>query len=1088
MRLMFANVLAFCLLAGGLLPTVVAAEIREPEEKKETPFDHLEWRSIGPVNMTGRVVDVEGVSGDPNVVWVGAAAGGIWKSTNGGLTFDPVFDDEDVASIGDLGLAPSNPAVVYAGTGEANVRNSVSFGRGVYRTTDGGQSWRFLGLEDTRHISRVIVHPNDPDTVWVGALGHIFGPNEERGVFKSTDGGETWRKVLYLDDRHGVADLDVDINNPNVVIAGLWHFDRKPWTHTSGSEEGGIFRSVDGGETWEKITAGLPKLMGRTGVKIAPSNSNVVYVIAESNEGVLFRSDDAGKTFKKVSEELNIVSRGLYYTDMRVDPTNENRVFAVSSRLFRSIDGGKNFDQISQSTHVDYHSLWIDPEDPRRLWQGQDGGVAVSYDGGDTWDVIRNIPIAQFYQIFHDDREPFYYLGGGLQDNGTWYGPSRTREPAGILSDDWRIISFGDAYFTVPHPEQVDLFISEWQGGGIQRTDMRTRQQIDISPQPRRNDGGPVENQEYRFNWNSPIIQSPHDPHKIYFAGNVVFVTEDFGDTWKEISPDLTTNDKEKQGNAGGPVWFENTAAEWHCTIISFAESPAEAGVLWAGTDDGNLQISRDSGSEWTNVIGNVDVPANSPVSHVEPSRTAGGTAYLSFDRHMFDDPAPHIFKTTDYGATWRRLKTDFEPASYVWVVREDPKNTDLIYAGTELGLFASYDAGESWQRFHLANFPTAPVHDILIHPRHNDLLLGTHGRAMWVFDDATPLQNWSDEIAEQNAHLFPVRPTMRFPKRFTRYGMGDKKHKAPNPPDGALITYYLKENLDLKENLEAPPKAAEDKEKKEEATEESTGEGTEKVAQKPEERIKIRILNAEGEVIRTLDNDELGKKAGLNRIAWNLAEDGPRQRRDDAPRGRRGVFGGPPVGPAVLPGTYTVQMEVDGETWETPVEVTMDPHLEVSLADLKAQHTAASKLVEMVSGNNDTLRKMDALRAQMKAHQAFAKSIKRELSEEGQEAWKAFEEKLTELAERVTRPEGKTFWSVGPRHSEGVNGLLGNLDDAFAAPTIYQEKLLVTLTEEHQEILADWETLMSEDLAALNVALGADGLTSLTVPILTEE
>ncbi|NJL29032.1 MAG: hypothetical protein HC897_14660 [Thermoanaerobaculia bacterium] len=432
---------------------------------EDDPLGRLEWRNVGPVNMSGRVADVEGLSGDPRIVYVGTASGGIWKTTDGGMSFAPIFDAQPTLSIGDLALAPSNPEVIYAGTGEGNVRNSVSFGTGVYRSLDGGTTWSHLGLEKTRYIARIAVDPQNPDVAFVAAVGNIYAPSPERGVFRTRDGGKSWEKVLYLDEHHGAADLDLDPQNPNVVFAALWRFERKPWKITSGSEEGGVWRSLDGGTTWTKLGKGLPKLMGRIGVKVAPSNPRVVYVIAESNEGTLFRSEDRGETFVKVSDDTKIVSRGFYYTDLRVDPQDENTVYPVASQLFRSIDGGKSFERISAKTHVDFHSLWIDPQNPRRMWQGQDGGVAVSHDGGERWQPIRNLPIGQFYQVFADARQPFYYLGGGLQDNGTWYGPSRSRERAGILSDEWRMMSFGDAYWVVPHPEEVDHFLSESQAG-----------------------------------------------------------------------------------------------------------------------------------------------------------------------------------------------------------------------------------------------------------------------------------------------------------------------------------------------------------------------------------------------------------------------------------------------------------------------------------------------------------------------------------------------------------------------------------------------------------------------------------------------
>ncbi len=1064
------SVLQSALWLSAVLSILPISTIGE-EAGKDDPFAHLEWRNVGPVNMSGRVADVESVPGDPRTVYVGAASGGIWKSTDGGLTFQPIFDDQPIASIGDLALAPSNPEVIYAGSGEGNVRNSVSFGNGVYKSTDGGASWTHVGLEDTRHISRVVVHPTNPDVVYVAAIGHIYGPNEERGVFRTTDGGKSWEKVLYTDDRHGAADLDLDPTNPNILFAALWHFERKPWTMTSGGEEGGVYRSVDGGTTWKKLEKGLPKMLGRIGVKIAPSNPEVVYVIAESNDGTLFRSDDRGETFIKVSEDVTIVSRGFYYTDLRVDPSDENRIYAIASRLFRSIDGGKSFERIARKVHIDFHSLWIDPKDPRRLWVGQDGGVAVSYDRGDSWEPIRNLPLAQFYQVFFDQREPFYYLGGGLQDNGAWYGPSRTREPAGILPDEWKMMSFGDAYWVVPHPEQVDLYLSESQAGGIVRTDMRTRQQIDVSPQPRRNDGGPAGELEVRFNWNAPIIASPHDPMTVYFAGSKVFKTLDFGDTWETISPDLTTADPDKLGNAGGPVWPENTTAEYHCTVISFAESPVEAGVLWAGTDDGNLQLSRDGGETWTNLVTNVPgLPEFSPVSHIEPSITAAGTAYAAFDRHMFDDFRPHIFRTTDFGATWTRISGGIAEDAWVWALREDPKNPQLIYAGTELGLWATFDGGGEWRELRLKNLPTVAVHDVLVHPRENDLILGTHGRAIFVFDDATALQQWSDVPEDAAALLFDLRPAMRFPVRFTRYGLGDKKLVAPNPPAGALITYYLKESLETE---------PEDAEEDSEAGDTDTDDGP-VTAEAEEDRIRIEILDSGDEVIRTLD--EVDKNAGVHRVAWDLSMDPPRQRTDDKPEPSE-FFGRGPRGPRVLPGTYTVRLTVDGESQEKTVEVTVDPLVDVTAEELQKQFEAAAQLTEMRSGVNDALRGIDSFQAQLEERRTTAKLLKNELPGELEESIKSFEEALKARLESLTKDPDKPFWSLGPRLSQRLGNLFGNIDGAFAAPTMAQAAYLVELEAEYAEAMTAWNRFLSEDVAELNRLLDDHRIPKLAVP-----
>lgn len=1048
--------LALSLLAAGA--TLAAAE------SEGHPLDNLTWRNIGPANMSGRVADVEGVGGRPEVLYVGSASGGVWKTVDGGTTFEPIFTDQAVASIGDVAVAPSNSSVIYVGTGEGNPRNSVSFGNGVYKSTDAGATWSHLGLEETRYITRIVVDSADPDHLCVGALGNIFAPGPERGVFCSWDGGATWEKTLYLDDEHGVSDMEIDPANPNVLYAGMWRFERKPWTHRSGSEAGGVFRSIDGGRTWKRLEKGLPELVGRIGVKLAPSRPETVYVIAESNEGVLFRSDDRGDTFQKVSDDVRIVSRGLYYTDMRVSPVDEDEVYAVSSRLFRSVDGGKSFERISRSTHVDYHSLWIDPETPNRIWQGQDGGIALSRDGGESWEPFRNLPLAQFYQIFADSREPFYVVGGGLQDNGTWYGPSRTRDAAGILEDHWWMMSFGDAYFVVPHPEIPDLYLSEYQGGGIVRTDTRTGRQVEVNPQTRRNDGGPVGDLTYRFNWNAPIIASPHDPATVYFAGNVVFRTTDFGDTWEQISPDLTTDDPEKLGDAGGPVWFENTTAEWHCTVISLAESPLEPGVLWAGSDDGKIHLTRDGGGEWVDVSVNLEgVPEFSPVSHLEPSRSAPGSAIATFDRHMFGDFRPHIYRTADYGASWTRVSTEGLPEDgWIWVLRQDPLNHDLLYVGTEVGLYASWNAGESWQRLHLDNLPTVSVHDILIHPSKNDLVLGTHGRGIFIFDDATPIQRWS-EVGDAAVHLFPAAPGLRFARTFTRYGLGDREFRGPNPPYGAAITYYLAEAI------EAEGEGTDTSERDEDGDEDEA-----------EPRLELTIVDSRGRVVRELE--ELPLEAGVNRVYWDLTSEPPRRRDDEPPDFAE--FADEAGGPEVLPGTYTVRLRLDAEVLEVPVEVDVDPLLETTRAGLEAQYEMASRLRDLISVANDALRALDVLEAELEARKASVEALRREMPREIRAGRRELAEDLERLAAELTRPEGKPYWSLGPRLADHLSSLFGSVDGrAFRAPTAAQRAFFAELEAESDEVFASIDQLFTDLVPELNRRLAEHALPGLSVP-----
>lgn len=1028
-----------------LLLTIVSAavcgsrsgETREQGDGAESIdtklFDNLEWRSIGPANMGGRTADIEGVAGNPNIVYVATASGGLWKTTNGGVTWTPIFERQGTISIGDIAVAPNNPDVIWVGTGEADTRNSVSFGDGVYKSNDGGKTWLHLGLKESEHVSRIVINPDNPDIVYVGALGHAFGPNEERGVFMTTDGGKTWQKTLYIDAQHGVADLDIEASNPNIVYAAMWRFERKPWTHTSGSEKGGVFKSIDGGRTWARLTEGLPKLMGRIGVKVAPSNPNVVYVIVESKEGTLYRSDDRGETFKQVSKERRIVSRGFYYTDLRVDPLNDNRVYAVASTLFVSIDGGRSFRSITGRTHIDYHALWIDPKNPSRLWQGQDGGIAVSYDQGETWEYVNNIPLGQFYQVHADNRAPFYWISGGLQDNGGWTGPSRTREPAGIMNDDWRMVNFGDGFHVLNHPDDPNLYLSESQGGNIVRTDFATREQQSASPQPQGSGGGPASDVKYRFNWNSPVALSPHDKNTVFFGGNVVFKSTDFGKTWSEISSDLTTNDREKQKEAGGPIAFENSTAEYYCTIISLAESPVKRGMIWAGTDDGNLQLTTDGGQSWNNLFKSVpNMKTGSPVSHVEPSRTGAETAYVAFDRHMLNDFRPYVFKTTDSGRSWRDISGNLPAKAYVHVVREDPRNPRLIYAGTELGLFVSYTGGSTWARLELKNLPHVAVHDIVVHPRDNDLILATHGRSIWILDDAAPVQQISRSIVDKDFHLFDVRSAVRFTARFSRYGIGDKVFTGPNPPYGALITYYLKD--------------------------------------KPEEKatVKAQILDQSGKVIRELNR--IPSEKGVNRIAWDLRHESPHLRRppdDDEVR-----FGGGPRGPQVLPGIYSVKLIVGDRSEETRVEVRLDSLVSVPRPDLEVQLDHALKLRDMQSAVNDALKALDSIKEQL---QQIEKTVKDRMPDAPKELRDAIAEHLKETESHqssLARQSGGLGLGGGARLIERLGSLFSGIDGVNAAPTPYQKQYFDELQAEFRQKMARVNEYFTAGLARLNETL----------------
>jgi photosystem II stability/assembly factor-like uncharacterized protein len=1048
-RAALACVLLSCpsLAARAQQQTATPQTTRTPENPEDATteiksFERLEWRSIGPANMGGRIADIEGVAGNPNVIYVATASGGLFKTTNGGVRWTPLFERQGSISIGDIALEPGNPDVIWLGAGESAVRNSVSFGDGVYKSTDGGRTWQHMGLRDTEHVSKILVNPRNSDIVYVGAQGHAFAPNEERGVFMTTDGGRTWAKTLYIDAEHGVADMDIDPSNPNIVYAVMWKFRRTPWTHTSGDERGGLFRSIDGGRTWKKLEGGLPKVMGRIGVAVAASSPNVVYAITEAKEGTLWRSDDRGETWRNVSKQTNIVSRGFYYTHVRVDPTNENRVFAVASTLFASVDGGHSFRPISGGTHIDFHALWLDAQNPKRMWQGQDGGIAVTYDGGESWEVVNNFAAGQFYQIYADDRQPFYYVMGGLQDNGTWTGPSRTREPTGIQNDDWRMISFGDGFYVMNHADDPDMYLSESQRGNVVRTDMRTREQQLVVPYMG-GGGGPASDAKYRFNWNTPLVPSPHDKNTVYITGNVVFKSTDFGKSWTIISPDLTTNDREKQKSAGGPVAFENTGAEYHTTIISFAESPLRAGVLWAGTDDGNLQVTNDAGKNWRNVVKNVPgLAANSPVSHVEPSRTDADLVYVAFDRHMLDDRRPYVYKTSDGGRTFQNITGNLPSNAYVHIVREDPRNTRLLYAGTELGLYVSYNGGGSWTSLALKNLPVVAVHDIIVHPRDNDLIIATHGRSIYILDDATPVQQLTPEVAREDVHLFDVRPALRYATRMTRYGVGDKAFAGANPPYGALVSYYLKQKPDDKT------------------------------------KVKLQILDSAGKTVSEIENS--AKERGLNRVSWNLRYGGPTVRRP--PTDEEVQFTGGPRGPQVLPGTYTAKLFVGEKSYERKVEVRLDPTVSVAAADLRETLDMELRLRDMQTATNNALHTLDSLKSQIEfvertvRDRLDASSVPKELAD----ALAAQKKRVEELQNLLAQPEGGLGFEGRAQLVDRIGGLFFTLDSSNAAPTPAARELYGDLQKEFDSKVGEVNKFLSEAVPRLNEALRRVGAPTL--------
>jgi photosystem II stability/assembly factor-like uncharacterized protein len=910
-----------------LIP-IAAAQTGDSQNDIPKQLNRLAWRSAGPAAMGGRISGIEGVPGNPRLIYAATGSGGLFKTTNGGVTWQGIFEHPETISIGDIAIDPKSPDTVWVGTGEANVRNSVSIGSGMYYTGDGGKTWEHRGLDQTMTISRVALDPRDPRRVFVAAVGHPFGPNADRGVFFSPDAGRTWQKVLYIDPLNGASDLDIDPLNPDTIFAGMWQFDRKPWRYDSGGTTGGLFKSRDGGKTWKKITNGLPALMGRIGVKVAPGNSRIVYVVAESKEGSLFRSQDGGETFEVVNKDRSLTTRGYYYCDLRVDPRDENRVYVLEGALEVSNDGGRNFSRIGGSVHGDLQALWIDPQDPARMWQGSDGGLASSWDMGQTWQHVSNISLGQFYHVYADNRKPFYDISGGTQDNGTWIGPSQTREPSGILNDDWRMISTIVGFNVLSESEDPDIVLTQTPGGTLLRTDLRTRDQQSIGPQVRGNNGGTAADLQYRFAWDAPLVRSPFGKDTFYYGSNVIFQSGDKGATWEPISRDLTKADPSKWKPSGGPIFTDNSSSEVYGAVTHISESSVRRGVIWAGTDDGNIQVTTNGGGQWQNVAPNIKgVEPGSPVSALETSHVNENVVYAGFDRHMLDDMGPHLFKTTDSGKTWTSIVEGLPSNAFIWVLREDLKNSNVLYLGTEVGAFVSFNGGAHWSRFNLANLPNVAVRDIFLQPDRNDILLATHGRGIYILDDATPIQQIA---AAHSAALFPVRPALRYTVRATRAGGGDTEFAAANPPYGALLNY----------NLPAQT-----------------------------EEVHFEVLDAAGKVIRTIPAPGNERGPGVHRITWDLranppaageAAGGGRRGGGGERGGEGGGRGGAPRGPQVLPGVYTVRMTAGSTTAEQKVKVELDPELKVSSADLQSQWQTLEKISTMIRTAGDMLRESD--------------------------------------------------------------------------------------------------------------------------------
>ncbi len=970
----------------------------------------LRVRSIGPAGMSGRIAAIDAVEADPDTVYAGAATGGIWKSTDGGLVWKPIFDDQPVAAIGALAIFQPDPAIVWAGTGEGNVRNSVSIGDGVYKSVDGGATWKKAGLEKSERIHRIVLHPSDPDIAWVAALGPLWSDGVERGVFKTVDGGKSWRKVLYVDERTGAADLAIDPTNPNRLLASTWQFRRTPWTFRSGGPGSGLWQSDDGGETWQRLEKedGLPAgELGRIGLAIARSNPSVVYAMVEAKKSALLRSDDGGRTFRNVNSKYDVNPRPFYFGEIRVDPRDPDKVYSLDYTIRVSTDGGKSFATVVRwdEIHGDHHAMWIDPSDPDHFYSGNDGGVAVTGDGGRNNRFVANLPLAQFYHVAVDMDVP-YHVYGGLQDNGSWRGPSAVDQDGGIRNHFWKVVGSGDGFETLPDPVDSTRGWSLWQGGNVQRYDLVSGELKDVKP-------APPDGVKLRFNWNAALAVDPFDPATIYLGSQFVHRSTDRGETWATVSPDLTTNDpaKQKQAESGG-LTPDVTGAENYTTLVTIEPSRIERGLLWTGSDDGRLHVTRDGGATWTSVEKGVPgVPATTWIPAIHASSHAAGTAFAVFDNHRRGDFAPYVARTDDFGATWRSLATP-ELRGYALSIVQDPVDPDLLFLGTEFGLWISTDAGRSWTRF-TQGLPTVAVFDLVIHPRDHDLVIGTHGRAIYVMDDLSPLRDLDAAKLAQPLALFPAPAARQHwrPGEDGGFGWGAGEFRGENRPYGALITFVAGDD-DLP-RADAKQERARQIERRRAEREGGPAADSEEAPKPADERAKKRatleIRAADGTLVRTL---RIEPKRGLNRVVWDLGRDAFRRYPSAEPEDRPNPN---PSGPQVPPGTYALTLKFRGHEATGRVEVLGDPHGGADPASWQARWAAIQEIgrlndaaVAAVERIHATYRDLDAVAERQRA--ARADELARgdlDASELPLAAEaKALREGLEKLEKRIRMPE----------------------------------------------------------------------------------
>ncbi|HVF88425.1 MAG TPA: glycosyl hydrolase [Blastocatellia bacterium] len=1007
----------------------------------------LKYRSIGPFRG-GRVTAVAGVPSQPQVYYFGATGGGVWKTTDGGAGWEPVSDEFfNTGSVGAIGVSESDPNIIYVGMGESPVRGNVSHGDGVYKSTDAGKTWRHTGLSDTRHIGRVRVHPRNPEIVYVAAMGHLFAPNDQRGVFRSTDGGKNWQKVFFRSNKAGAVDLILDPSNPSVIYAGFWEVSRTPYSLESGGPGGGLFKSTDAGETWAEITRneGLPKgIVGKIGVTVSPADPNRLWAIIEAEDGGVFRSNDAGKTWERVNQQRNLRQRAWYYTRIYADPQNVDTVYVLNTGFYKSNDGGRTYSNIDVP-HGDNHDLWIAPNDPARMINSNDGGANVSFNGGRTW-TEQDQATAQFYRVALDDDFP-YNIYGAQQDNSTVKIPSRTTD-FGIDRVHWYDVGGGESGWIAPSPKNPNVVFAGSYGGLITRYDRRTGQTRNVTPWPDNPMGAGAEGLKYRFQWNFPIVFSPHEPRALYAGGNVLFRSTNEGQTWEVISPDLTRNDKSKQGSSGGPITKDNTSVEYYDTIFTVMESPVQKGVIWAGTDDGLVQVTRDGGKSWENVT-----PKNMPewiqVNSIDASPHAAGVAYVAATMYKSDDFRPYLYKTSDFGKTWKKITAGIPENAFTRVIREDPNKQGLLYAGTETGMYVSFDDGERWQSLRL-NLPVVPITDLGVHKRENDLVVATQGRSFYVLDDLNVLHAISD-AAKADAFLFKPEDSYRMP------GFGGPVPPGTplgqNPPNGVVVNYYLKN--------------------------------------KPARELSLEFLDASGKSIKKFTGkigdsaeppggnrrDAAPSDAGFNRFVWDL-------RYADASRFPGLImWGGSTQGPRAVPGNYQVRLTVDGKTMSQGFALKKDPRLETTDADLARQFDLLLKVRDKLTETHDAIIRIRDVRKQVEEVSGRAKDEPN--GKAVTEAAKSLNAKITAVEEELYQTKNQS--SQDPlnypiRLNNKLAALGGTVEDADAAPTDQAFVVYDDLAAKIDAQLKKLDQIMNTDLPAFNKLVREQNIPAVVV------